>query len=193
VRPRFESIVQEKLVNDGLEVFLPCCHPQQNRRNTVEQTEPSLAFGYAFYRADSTLNLPAKPRRSSSPAEKEAPYLFPGYLFARFHVTEKKKILMVPGVMAIFNTEACTDTLEGELRTIRKIVQSDLAYKAEPTAGAGRSVRIENGPLTGLEGSFTSIPEPRIHVPVTVLGCSITVDIGAAVVKPVSSAKSHTA
>jgi hypothetical protein len=193
VRPRFEGIVQEKLSKDGLEVFLPCRHPQQNRPNAVRQAEPRLSFGYAFYRADSTLNLPVKPQRSSSPEEKAPPYLFPGYIFARFEVTEKKRILMVPGVMAIFNTETCADTLEAELQTVRRIVESDLAYKAGPLSGGGRFVRIENGPLAGVEGAFTATPLPRIHIPMTLLGCSITVDVGAAAVKPVSSAKSQPA
>src|SRR5271155_2926838 len=82
----------------------------------------------------------------------EAP-LFPGYLFCRFDPQKRLPILKTPGVIQIVGyNRAPTPIEEAEIDAIQTLVASGLPNQPWPFLETGDRVRIESGPLRGLEG-----------------------------------------
>src|SRR5271155_985968 len=82
----------------------------------------------------------------------EAP-LFPGYLFCRFNPQKRLPILKTPGIIQIVGyNRAPTPIEEAEIDAIQTLVASRLPHQPWPFLEAGDRVRIESGPLRGLEG-----------------------------------------
>jgi transcription antitermination factor NusG len=80
--------------------------------------------------------------------------LFSGYVFARFTYPEMRvPILRTVGVRSIvgFGNEPCP-LPEDEIETIRTLVNSPYAVQPWPFLKTGTRVRIEDGPLRGVEG-----------------------------------------
>lgn len=79
--------------------------------------------------------------------------LFPGYLFCRFTANVTGKIVTTPGVLRIVsngNVPAHVD--DSEIARVKQITQSSVAKMPWRYLPAGCRVRIENGPLAGVEG-----------------------------------------
>jgi transcription antitermination factor NusG len=81
--------------------------------------------------------------------------LFPGYVFVQIPLCERLKVLEVASVIRIvsFNGKAAV-LPEGEIEALRNAL---LHRKAEPYPyfTAGKRVRVNGGPLEGLEGVVT--------------------------------------
>lgn len=124
--------------------------------------------------------------------EVELP-LFPGYLFCRFDPQRRLPILMMPGVMYVVgagkNPVAVQDA---EILALEKVVRSGLPTQPWPFARVGQPVRIEYGPLSGLEGTLSTVKgRHRIVVSVTILQRSVGVEIDEGWVNPVTPAASR--
>jgi transcription antitermination factor NusG len=79
--------------------------------------------------------------------------LFSGYMFCRFDPLERVPILATPGVALIVGQGRMPLPVESsEIEAIRKAVDSGQGVKPWPHLEIGRTVRIEEGPLRGLEG-----------------------------------------
>src|ERR1700721_1877230 len=79
--------------------------------------------------------------------------LFPGYLFCRFNQHDRLPILKTPGVVQIvgFNRiPAAVD--ETEISALQTLMATGVANQPCPFLEIGEKVRIESGPLRGLEG-----------------------------------------
>lgn len=79
--------------------------------------------------------------------------LFPGYLFCRFRANVVGKIVTTPGVLRIVsngNRPALVE--ESEIARVRQITQSLVVKMPWRFLPVGCRVRIENGPLAGVEG-----------------------------------------
>jgi transcription antitermination factor NusG len=78
--------------------------------------------------------------------------LFPGYLFVRIPLTARLRVLTVPGVVSIVSFRGEPACLADE--EIEAIQTSVALRTAEPYPylAKGKSIRIANGPLKGLEG-----------------------------------------
>jgi transcription antitermination factor NusG len=113
--------------------------------------------------------------------EVDAP-LFPGYLFCRFNPQDRLPILKTPGVIQIvgFKTgPAVVD--EAEIRSIQTLVAAGVPNQPWPFLAAGDRVRIESGPLLGLEGILTEVRRSyRLVLSVTLLQRSVAVEIDSA-------------
>ena len=118
--------------------------------------------------------------------ELELP-LFPGYLFCRFDVQRRLPILKTPGVIDILGfskTPAPVD--ETEIAAIQSIVASRLSAEPWPFLQVGQTVRVERGPLLGMEGIMVALKKPyRLVVSVTLLNRSVAVEIDRDWVSPV--------
>src|SRR6266849_3946189 len=119
--------------------------------------------------------------------ETEQP-LFPGYVFCRLNPLDRLPILMIPGVSLIVGvgkTPVAID--ETEIAAIQAAVKSGLPSQPWPFARIGQRVRIEHGPLCGLEGVLTNFKgRHRLVLSVTLLQRSIAVQIEEAWVTPIS-------
>ena len=105
--------------------------------------------------------------------------LFPGYLFCRFDPNHRLSILTCPGLIQIVGRgKAPVPVDESEITAIRAVVRSKLEAGPWPHLETGDRVRIEDGPLRGLEGILLdSRSDCRLVVSVTLLQRSIAVVI----------------
>src|SRR5271155_1067735 len=122
--------------------------------------------------------------------ELDAP-LFPGYLFCRFNPQDRLPILKTPGVMQIVgfnNGPAVVD--ESEIRSIQTLVATGAPHQPWPFLAAGDRVRIESGPLLGLEGILTEVRRSyRLVLSVTLLQRSVAVEIDSASVTAINPSR----
>jgi transcription antitermination factor NusG len=114
--------------------------------------------------------------------------LFSGYLFCRFDVDGRLPILMTPGVIHIVGIGKTPRPVEDdEIAALQTIVVSGLQAAPRSYLNAGERVRIEIGPLAGLEGILMAMKgSSRLVVSVSLLQRSVSVEINESWVVPVS-------
>jgi transcription antitermination factor NusG len=127
-------------------------------------------------------------RWSDRVKEVEAP-LFPGYLFCRVNLQDRLPILKTPGVVQIVGSNRTPIAVdEGEVQAIQRMVASGIPNQPWPFLAAGDRVRIESGPLTGLEGILVDFKgNHRLVLSVTLLQRSVAVEIDSAFVTSLRS------
>jgi transcription antitermination factor NusG len=121
--------------------------------------------------------------------EVQAP-LFPGYLFCRLNVQDRLPILKTPGVIQIVGYNRAPIAVdEHEIQAIQRMVASGIPNQPWPFLEAGDCVRIESGPLSGLEGILVEFRgNHRLVLSVTLLQRSVAVEIDSAFVTSLHSA-----
>lgn len=115
--------------------------------------------------------------------EVEAP-LFPGYLFCRLNPHDRLPILKTPGVIQIVGSNRTPTAVdEHEIKAIQAMVASGIPNQPWPFLTTGDRVRIESGPLSGLEGILVEFKgNHRLVLSVTLLQRSVAVEIDSAFV-----------
>jgi transcriptional antiterminator NusG len=79
--------------------------------------------------------------------------LFAGYLFCRFDPSHRARILATPGVLLIAGVGKIPLPVDGaEIEAIRQAVNSPQHVEPFSHLAIGDTVRIEHGPLSGLQG-----------------------------------------
>jgi transcription antitermination factor NusG len=113
--------------------------------------------------------------------------LFPGYLFCQFDPQARLPILITPGVIQVVGMGKTPMPVDDtEIAAIQTAVQSWLPRGPWPFLQVGRRVRVEYGPLYGLEGILQSFKgRHRLVLSVTMLMRSMAVEIEAAWVTPI--------
>ncbi len=113
--------------------------------------------------------------------------LFSGYLFCRLDLNHRLPVLITPGVMQIVGIGKVPHPVdEAEVAALQAIVLSNLQANPRSYLNVGEKVRIEIGPLAGLEGILISMKgSSRLVVSVTLLQRSVAVEIDEAWVVPV--------
>jgi transcription antitermination factor NusG len=122
--------------------------------------------------------------------EVESP-LFPGYLFCRFDTQFRLPILKTPGVIQIVgNNRQPIPVDEHEIAAIQTLIATGARNQPWPFLAVGDKVRIESGPLTGLEGLLVEFRgSHRLVISVTLLQRSVAVELHSAVVTSLRSSK----
>src|SRR6476646_1488639 len=95
--------------------------------------------------------------------------LFPGYLFGRFHLNDRVRVLQAPGVkqiLGIGNTPAPISA--AELDNLRKLVAANPVMVPWPYLQAGQRIRIDRGPLAGVKGFVVRAEEESLRIVVSV-------------------------
>lgn len=108
--------------------------------------------------------------------------LFPGYVFCRFDPLDRLPILKIPGVIQIvgFNRQLVAVD-EDEIRAIQALVASGVPNHPCPYLEVGDKVRIESGPLRGLEGLLVEFQgNHQLVLSVSLLQRSVAVKIDSA-------------
>src|ERR1017187_468659 len=109
-----------------------------------------------------------KRRWSDRMKEIELP-LFPGYLFCRFDLSHRFRILNAPGVARIVSAGPNPIPIsETEIRSVKPLVASKTALVPWPFLQVGQWVRIDHGPLEGIEGIVARAEDGRSRVVVSV-------------------------
>ena len=145
-------------------------------RSKFERTASSLLRAKGF---EEFLPLVRARRRwSDRTKELEVP-LFPGYVFCRFDPRFRVPVLETPGVAGIvgFGSQF-TPVPESEIRAIEAVINSGNPLELYPYLSAGKKIRIEDGPFTGVEGVVVEWKNRfRLIVSVTLLQRSVAVEI----------------
>jgi transcription antitermination factor NusG len=117
--------------------------------------------------------------------ETESP-LFSGYVFCRFPLEERVRVEDTPGVAQIVKFNGLAASLaDGEIDEIRRLVAAKVGLSPWPYLRAGDRVRVERGPLRGLEGTLLRDGgEARLVVSVELLQRSIAAEVDPEMVVP---------
>jgi transcription antitermination factor NusG len=79
--------------------------------------------------------------------------LFPGYVFVRLALPDRLKVLQVPGVARLVGFNGQPAALpDREIEALRTSLAVQLRAEPHPYLTVGHRVRIERGPLEGVEG-----------------------------------------
>jgi transcription antitermination factor NusG len=114
--------------------------------------------------------------------------LFPGYLFCRLDLNKRMPLLTTPGFLYLVgNGRIPAPVHENEIVAIQSVVRSGLPALPWPCLMVGQKVRLERGPLRGVEGVVARIAgQQRIYVCVTLLQRSVSVEVDSAWIRSVS-------
>jgi transcription antitermination factor NusG len=106
--------------------------------------------------------------------------LFPGYLFSRFDVNDRIRVLSLPGVAQIVGSGRMPIAVEdAEIESLRTLVSSQISLAPWPYLHAGQRVAIDHGPLAGVEGIVLRAGDgkQRVVVSVTLLQRAVAAEI----------------
>src|SRR5271154_5583667 len=117
-------------------------------------------------------------------------FLFPGYVFCRFDPHDRLPILTSPGVVGMVGFgDGPTAIPDREIEQVRTLVHSGLLVTPWPFLELGQAVRLENGPLRGLEGIVEEVKgRLRLVVSIRLLQRSVSTEIDRIWVRPVKAA-----
>jgi len=95
--------------------------------------------------------------------------LFPGYLFCRFRPGERVGVLDAPAVIQVLGIGRIPiPVTDAEIEAIQKMVASSLTLTPWPYLRSGQRIRIEHGPLAGIDGIITDAEDGKTRVVVSV-------------------------
>jgi transcription antitermination factor NusG len=105
--------------------------------------------------------------------------LFPGYLFCRLDLSKRLPLLTTPGFLYVVGKGRTPEPVdENEISAIQRVVSSGLPLAPWPSLAVGQKVRLERGPLRGVEGVVSKIAgEHRIYVNASLLQRSVCVQV----------------
>jgi transcription antitermination factor NusG len=128
-------------------------------------------------------------RRWSDRFKSVALPLFPGYVFCRFSPECRLPLLTIPGVVKIVGVGKIPVPIDDtEIAVIQAAVYSGLSAEPYPFLEVGQRVRLEEGPLKGLEGFLVEVrKQQRLAVSVGLLKRSIAVEIDRQWVRPLDA------
>jgi transcription antitermination factor NusG len=114
--------------------------------------------------------------------------LFPGYLFCRLNLEQRMPLLTTPGFLYLVGVGKNPEPVdESEIEAIQSVLRSGLPITPWPSLVVGQKVRLNHGPLRGLEGVLTRIAnQHRMYVAVTLLKRSISVEVAPEWIRPIS-------
>jgi len=106
--------------------------------------------------------------------------MFRGYLFCRFALPDRIRVLNAAGVAQIVGYgNIAVPISETEIRSVQTLVASKVACTPWPYLHAGQRVSIDHGPLAGVEGVIIRAEsgKPRVVVSVAMLLRSVAAEI----------------
>jgi transcription antitermination factor NusG len=115
--------------------------------------------------------------------------LFPGYVFCQIDPAFRMPVLTLPGVMHFVGIGRIPVPIEDEeILAIQSAMHSGLRVEPSAYLNVGQRVRLEDGPLAGLEGILIEIRKQyRVVVSLTLLKRSVAVEIDRDWLSPVGA------
>ena len=126
-------------------------------------------------------------RRGQRKKQRDVP-LFPSYVFCRFNPEDRLPVLTIPGVFFIVGMARRPIAVdEGEIRAIQAITKSGCYVEPCAFVRTGDWVRIDEGPLRGVEGILEySDHSDTLIVSVMLLQRSVRVRIDRSCLRPIA-------
>jgi transcriptional antiterminator NusG len=105
--------------------------------------------------------------------------LFAGYVFCRLEPGVSGKIVTAPGVIRIVGDNSGPLSIPAhEIEAIQRIVATTLSAEPWPVPRVGQRVRIELGPLQGIEGIVLAVKNhQRLVVSIPLLQRAVAVEL----------------
>ena len=113
--------------------------------------------------------------------------LFPGYIFGRFDLSQRRTVEDTAGVASIvrIGNESCP-VEDAEIAALRKLIASGTDIHRSPFLEVGAPVRVKHGPLTDTLGTLVQMKNQfRLVISVMILQRAVSVEIDEAMVEPV--------
>jgi transcription antitermination factor NusG len=117
--------------------------------------------------------------RTTSPGKSSKRPMFPGYVFCRLNVSDRLPVLSCTGVVNIVSFGGQLAVVdETEIAAIEAVQCAGLGAQPWPYLSGGRRVRIEAGPLKGVEGIVNAAKNQfRLVLSVSLLQRSVLVEV----------------
>jgi transcription antitermination factor NusG len=105
--------------------------------------------------------------------------LFPGYIFCRLEAEHRFPLLTIPGVVHVVGIGKIPVPMDdNEVASLQTAIRSELKVEPWPFVEVGQRVRVESGPLGGLEGFLVeTLERHRVVVSLSALKRSVAVEI----------------
>jgi transcription antitermination factor NusG len=138
---------------------------------------------------DTFLPTYEEPRQWSDRVKLTEFPLFPGYLFCRLTGERRMPILSTPGVRGIVGFGSTPVPVpENEIEAVRRFVNSKLMVQPWPFLAVGQTVKIQKGPLAGVEGILQEFKgNYRVVVSISLLQRSIAAEMDGTWIKGINS------
>lgn len=122
----------------------------------------------------------ARRRWSDRIRQSELP-LFPGYVFGRFPFRDRVRVLNTPGVGKIVGFAGKPAPVpDQQIEGIRAALRAELPVGPWPFMKPGDRVRVEHGPLRGVEGRLSYEKSGvRLVIDVELLQRSVAIEVDA--------------
>jgi transcription antitermination factor NusG len=119
--------------------------------------------------------------------------LFPGYIFCQLNPEFRLPLLTIPGALHFIGVGRIPAPIEDEeIAALQTAMRSGLWAEPWPFLNVGQRVRLEEGPLAGLEGLLIEVRnKQRLIVSVTLLKRSVAVEIERDWVRPLDCNRSR--
>lgn len=113
--------------------------------------------------------------------------LFPNYVFVHIGWQQRSSVLAVPGAVGLVGRGQVAAALpDGEIESLRNGLQSH-KFEPHPYLIAGERVRIQAGPMEGLEGILLRMKnELRVVLTLDLIQRSVAVEVDALDVEPIA-------
>jgi transcription antitermination factor NusG len=111
---------------------------------------------------------------------------FPGYVFTKICLSERIRVISVPGVVKILSFNSVPARLnEAEIENIRLCHRRGVCLETQPLYGVGERVRVRSGILEGLEGFVSRCKdERRLIVPLSHINQALAVQVDIDLLEP---------
>jgi len=111
--------------------------------------------------------------------------LYPSYVFLHDDLQHKLPILMTPGVHSIVGTAEGPEPIpDFEINAVRRVIESSLVVEPHPYLQCGDRVRVQTGPLEGIEGILIRKKNAyRLVLSVEMIMKSVSIEIDASLVE----------
>jgi transcription antitermination factor NusG len=152
---------------------------KQRYEKTVAEALGVLGIGMLLPLCRSTRNWSDRTKQLDVP-------LFPGYVFAQIATDSRIPVLRIPGVNGIVGFGGKAAVVDAaEIATIQAALASKFPLRPWPHLKAGDRIRVEHGPLKGIEGLLLREKDHvRLVIGIELLQRSVAVEISPDLIVP---------
>lgn len=160
--------------------------------HTLAHREKQVAEQMQALRIECFLPLYRSLRRWSDRKKELHLPLFPGYVFARAALEQRRRILQLAGVAGFVNFQGTPAPVpDVEIAAMRQSLRGNLCVEPYPYLPLGRRVRVHSGPLAGREGILLARKGGlRLVLSIHLIQRSVAVEVNADEIEPVPAGRS---
>lgn len=112
--------------------------------------------------------------------------LFPGYIFVNLALSERLRVLVLPGVARFVSFRGQPSVVpEHEIKALGLGTASGLSLQPHPYLQEGRFVRVRNGPMAGVEGILVRRKDRfRVVISINLIKRSVAAEVDVGDIEP---------